>query len=174
MDSALRRGGNALRRDDGFSVVEVLIAAGIFLIIAIGVVPLFTGAIVRNRAGSESTSLNHMGLSRAEQVLELNFNDPSLDPATTTEYYSRLNRRWMPGTPTASDPGLWLRSTTVTQFNVSDLLDDGILNTPLPAGSDPVFVHVKQVQVAVQHARAAGNPLSAQRNRFGLRVLKTF
>jgi type II secretory pathway pseudopilin PulG len=165
--------GNALRRDGGFSVVEVLIAAGIFLIIAIGVVPMFTSAILRNRAGSESTSLNHMGLSRAEEVLELNFNDPTLQPATTQEYYSRLSRRWLPGTPTAADPGLWLRSTTITQFNVSDLLDDGILNTPLPAGSDPVFIHVKQVQVAVQHARVAGNPLGG-RNNFGLRVLKTF
>lgn len=157
----------------GFSVIEVLIASGIFLIIAMGVVPLFTEAIVRNRAGSESTSVSHFGISRAEEVLEMNFNDGRLSVATTQDYFSHSSRLWVAGTPPTADPADWLRSTTISQFNVTDLLDDGILNTPLPAGSDPVFVHVKQVQVGVAHARAAGNPLGG-RNSFRLRLLKTF
>ena len=42
-------------RERGFSVVEALVAAAIILVIASGVLPMFTRAMVNNVAGNEST-----------------------------------------------------------------------------------------------------------------------
>ncbi len=51
------------RGEQGFSLVEVLIAAAIFLVVALGIVPLFAQAIVNNRSGADYTTATNLAKS---------------------------------------------------------------------------------------------------------------
>lgn len=144
------------RAEAGFSFIEVVIAGLLMLMIAISVLPLFTEAAASNETGREYTEVSNMARSRAEELMQLPFNSAPLtitvnDKLETEEHYSKLNKRWMPGLApaTAGDTALWLRRTTVRQYAVSDL--DRLAN-PLPAGTPPEGIHVKEIQVEVRGA----------------------
>jgi Tfp pilus assembly protein PilV len=173
--AGLRADGRAGER--GFSVIEVLIAAGIFLIIAVGILPLFAHSITNNLSGREATDSANYSRSRVEQVLRAPFDNVSLAvPAgstvlTTTEYWSLTGQAWKAGAPTTADPAAWTRTTQVRQYSVTDLVDNGVLNTPLDGGADAGQVHLKEIVVTLQNVRAAG-PLGAGKT-FTLRMLKS-
>jgi type II secretory pathway pseudopilin PulG len=168
-----RRSPRAGDGDAGFSIIEVMVAAVILFVVALGVVTLMTRSMMSNQAGADSTSASQAGISREEQLYQLDFNNAVLTPGTTTEYYSRNDERWKAGTAPADDPALWTRTTVVTQFGLPDLFDDGIFNDPLPIGTDPAFVHIKRIEVTVASARDAANPIGSRRSLV-LRTLKPF
>jgi hypothetical protein len=62
--------------------------------------------------------------------------------------------------------------TTVRQYGITDT-DDGVLDNPLPGGTEPIFVHLKEVEVRLESERQAGNVLGGGRT-FTFRVLKPF
>jgi type II secretory pathway pseudopilin PulG len=143
------------RGEAGFSFIEVVIAGLLMLMIAISVLPLFTEAAASNETGREYTEVSNMARSRAEELMQLPFNAAALTIASgtslvTNEYYSKLNKRWLAGTtPATGDVALWLRRTTIRQFAVTNLDQ---LNNPLPAGTPPEGIHVKEIQVEVRGA----------------------
>ncbi|HEX6898788.1 MAG TPA: prepilin-type N-terminal cleavage/methylation domain-containing protein [Thermoanaerobaculia bacterium] len=141
----------------GFSVVEVLIAAAIFLIIAVGVLPLFVQSIRNNVAGRDATDISHVAKSRVEEMLQVPYNSLQV-PAGSTEsvvedYWSQTTKTWQTGTPTAND-AVWLRTTRVRQFALSDLTSDGVANTPLDGGTPTGQVHFKEIVVEIRSANA--------------------
>jgi type II secretory pathway pseudopilin PulG len=165
----------------GFSVIEVLIAAGIFLAIAVGLLPLFVNAIRNNVAGREATDVSNMGKSRVEELFQLPFDSPrlSLPGATTellvTDYYVALRDTsgplggvgyWTTEAPATSQVAPWVRTTRVRQYNLNDLTE------PLPGDTDPGQVHLKEIQVEIQGRRAIGNPLLGGRRELTLRIYK--
>lgn len=156
----------------GFSVVEVLIAAAIFLIIAVGVLPLFVQSIRNNVAGRDATDISHVAKSRVEEMLQVPYNSLEI-PAGSTEsvvqdYWSRSTKAWKTGTPTASD-AVWLRTTRVRQFALSDLTADGVANAPLDGGTPTGQVHFKEIVVEIRSANA--NILSSGKS-LTLRMLR--
>src|SRR5436305_13986434 len=88
----------------GFSLVEALVATGILLVIAIGVIPLFASSILNNTRGSDSTVSTNHSRSQVENLLQLPFNSPSLSvPATVSQ--AETDEWWAPGaTGTINDP----------------------------------------------------------------------
>ncbi|HYG64411.1 MAG TPA: hypothetical protein VEL74_17670 [Thermoanaerobaculia bacterium] len=146
-------------RSGGFSVIEVLIASAIFLVIAVGLLPLFAQSITSNLAGRETTDTTNHGRSRLEEIDQLSFFNPNLTvPAgetegTVQEYWSQKDKIWKAGAPPLADPALWMRTTRVRQFSVSDLNDDGTFDSPLDGDAAPGQVHLKEIQVAVRSAR---------------------
>ncbi len=157
----------------GFSVVEVLIAAGIFLIIAVGLLPLFVQSIRNNLAGREATDVSNMGKSRLEELFQLPFDSPRLAiPAASTElwvsdFYVLLGDssgpyggvgKWMTSAPTGlGDIGPWSRATRIRQFNLNDLEE------PLRGDTEPGQVHLKEIQVELQSRRSLANPFGGGR-----------
>ena len=145
----------ALQGEAGFSFLEVVIASLLLLMIAVAVLPMFTEAAASNETGREYTQVSNLARSRAEELMQLPFNSPSLTVSAgtslvTDEYYSVLNKRWMPGTtPATGDRAERLRRTTIRQFGVTNL---DALNSPLPAGTPPEGIHVKEIQVEVRGA----------------------
>ncbi len=140
----------------GFSVVEVLIAAAIFLIIAVGVLPLFVQSIRNNVAGRDATDISHVAKSRVEEMLQVPYNALEI-PAGSTEsvvqdYWSRSTKTWQTGTPTAGSEAVWLRTTRVRQFALSDLTADGVANAPLDGGTPAGQVHFKEIVVEIRSA----------------------
>ena len=160
------------RRAAGFSLVEAILASLILLVVALGVLPLFTRAMASNLSGSESTSLSNMATGRAEELYQLPFDHVQLTvPVGSTERVAE--ELWTDQAPywTLDDgeggaplpPGrvLWTRQTRIRQFNVNDLL--GASPTPLDGGTPPGSVHVKEIEVEVASARANSFALGASR-----------
>ncbi len=170
----------------GFSVVEALIAALILLIIALGIIPLFARALRDNTAGADATQASNHGRATLEEYQQLPFNNQALTlaPGATTlardeswaqgtrDAFGDVDEGWWPGTPSGRGLVLWTRTTTVRQFGINDL-DDGRLTAPLAGGTQPAFVHLKEVEVRLESERPVESPLGPGR-RIVFRVLKPF
>lgn len=168
-------GGGPMR---GMSLIEVVIASLILLMLALGIVPMFTRSMASNTAGAESTRVANMATQRAEELFQLPWDaaDLTIDPGDLElihdEVYTEEDGTFIEGTAAeAVDAGkspLWTRVTRIRQFNVNDL------NDPLP-GEDPLNptgdVHVKEIQVTVQGLRQGG-PLGRSRD-LTVRLLKS-
>jgi type II secretory pathway pseudopilin PulG len=145
----------------GMSLVEVLIAVAIMMVIALSIIPLFVRAIRQNREGATYTEVTNVARSALEEMVRHDFNSPELtiDAGTqkrTKQVYDRGLQRWVDSTaslPAPSDPGkphLYERWITVEQFHGGDFNDDGYLDTPLPAGTNPMQVQIKRIRVQVR------------------------
>ncbi len=181
-----KRGVKASSSMAGFSVVESLIASLILLIIALGVIPLFARALRDNTTGADATQASNHGRASLEEYKQLPFNNQALalpaGAATLTrdeswaqgakDVFGDADEGWWPGAPTGRGLLLWSRSTTVRQYGMNDV-DDGRLNTPLVGGTQPAFVHLKEVEVRLESERPLTSPLGPGR-QVVFRVLKPF
>jgi prepilin-type N-terminal cleavage/methylation domain-containing protein len=165
-------------RQAGFSLIEVLIAAGIMLIVALGVLPLFTQSMVNNSAGNDYTQVSNYAKSELERLNELPFDSPSLTiPAgqpsiITTDFYSPTRRRWVTAVVLASEKPTWTRTITVEQCSLSGV-ENGRCEATLPGGATPAFVHVKDIEVAIVGGRPQGGILGTGK-RITLATMKPF
>jgi prepilin-type N-terminal cleavage/methylation domain-containing protein len=164
LGSASRLAARALRgrarEEKGFSLIEVLIAAAIFLIVALGIVPFFTQAIVNNRAGADFTQSTNYAKSELERLYALPFSSPDLQVTTgssavTVSYLSLASQTWVPAI-TGTDAALWTRTVTIRQYDLSHMLSGAAVADALPAGTPVSFVHSKQIEVKVQSGRSGG------------------
>jgi hypothetical protein len=142
----------------------VLIAAALMLVIAVGIIPLFTQSMVNTIGGSESTTVSNFGKTRLEEMLQLPIDDASLTlPAGVTElvveeYWSFATETWVPGAaPAPGDPGPWTRRTVVKQYAIDDI-NDGKLDSPV-AGGNNLNDHLREITVTIASTREGG-PLS--------------
>ena len=163
------------RSEAGFSLVEVLIATALLLLIVIGLIPLFTRSMLNNVEGDEATRATNVAVDNFERLLSLPFDSlPMSLPAgvaiTTQDDALLLNtNQWHDaGSIPAGDHARYLRTTTVQQFNISDLLDNGTLDNPLPGGWTPSQVHIKVVDIQVGNPRKVGAP------PYAVRVIQAF
>lgn len=166
-------------RSSGFSVVEVMIASAIFLLIAIGVLPLFTQSIKNNLSGREATEVSNHGRSKVEELLQMPFASPDMTVPTTgnvgetTEYWSDTEKKWKPGdAPDSSDPAkpLWVRTIRIRQYAISDLKDNNVLDNPLSGTAANGQVHMKEIEVEVTSVRE-DSPLGRGKT-FSVRMLR--
>jgi len=169
----------------GFSLVETLIAALLFLVVVVGMLPLFLSSITNNNAGNDYLHATNFARSDLEQLHKLPFTDPSLTIAggstttTTTDYFAQNPLltgvgQWLT-TATAAAPQLvlWQRSATVRQYSVSAFADGTLsINQALDGGADPIFVHLKEVRVQLTGQRQTASLGPARQLTF--RVLKAF
>lgn len=180
-----RKHGQVPAAAAGFSVVEALIAAAILLVIALGLIPLFARAIVDNTTGSDSTQSTNHTRTQLEEIIQLPFNHqrlvlpPGALQSQAVESWTQgaveqtgdAQEGWWPGTPADKGLPLWTRTTRVRQYNISDL-DDGTLDNPQEGGTQPTFVHLKEVEVRLDNAKSGsllgGGPAQT------VRVLKPF
>ena len=176
----------------GFSLIEALIATAVLGFIAIGILPLFTQAMVNNKQGADSTTVTTFSKTDLESLDTVPFDGPGMSltppfpqcvvagcPTTNcwtlvggsslvkVEWYVQqssgamggTNGQWCPGgatAPTGLGQVLWKRTTTVQQYNVTDLA----FANPEPSGTSPDFVHLKRIQVVVQRP-SPGMPATA-------------
>ena len=180
-----REPGRARRRHDevGFSLIEVLVASVILLVILLGIIPLFLRSMSNRQSGLESTAVGSYARTRAETLLELPFDHPQLtvpagrDELEVVEYLPLGDREWTTDAA-AADSAAWVRTTHVRQFGSADLLDgdtdgDGdSLDRPLPGGTNPRSIQLKEIEVAVTSNREAGALQAGE--ELTVRVLKAF
>jgi type II secretory pathway pseudopilin PulG len=154
------------RRDAGFSIIEALIAAAILLIIALGLLPLFSRSINDNVTGNDATQATNVGRTRIEDLLHLPIKNKKLEIPSASAV-GELKESWTMGDPQKTgdadegwwkDPAghgtvLWIRTTRVSLYDISDL-DDGVLNSPLNgSSSSSATISFKQIQVEVENPK---------------------
>jgi len=66
------------RSSAGFTLVETLVAMGLFAIAMLAIAPLFIGSLKSNGAGQDFTVLNALAKQQLEQVMQYAFTDPRL------------------------------------------------------------------------------------------------
>jgi hypothetical protein len=185
-------------RERGVSLVEVLIAALLLVIVALGLVPLLTRAMVSNVSGADSTTVSNYAKTGAENLRQASFFWQELIvPAGQTEglqtyYWTRGDGQevgdsvegWVrmaappdPDTilapPTGRGDVPWRRNTRVHYYHIDDLQGDSRFNTPLDGGTDPIFVHLKDYEVQVEGVEQSSH-IIGQRRRIIVRTLKAF
>lgn len=160
------------RTDRGFSVVEVLIATLLFLIIAVGILPLFAASARNNLDGREATEVSNFGRSAVEDLLQAPFNAPALTVPggstmrSTEQYFDDADQVWK-DQPGSGPEDLWRRRIQVRQFSVQNP------ETPLDGNEDIGQVHFKEIAVQVWHARNSQSVALGAGRRFSVRMLKS-
>jgi hypothetical protein len=144
----------------------------------VGLLPLFMRSIVENIEGKESTIVSNHGRTELETFNELTFNNWELEITAGTErqvqqFYTigapdyRGDEEWVDTVP-AGETAPFTRTTTIRQLGISRVADndldgiideiqgledddyDGIFDNPLPVGTTPGAIHLKQVEVDIQ------------------------
>ncbi len=72
----------ATRRQAGFTLVELIVALGLFGFVLLAITPLFMASVRSNFSGNEYTSIHILARDRLEELMNLPFNDPQLSPGT--------------------------------------------------------------------------------------------
>ena len=72
----------ATRRQAGLTLVELLVALGLFGFVLLAITPLFIASVKSNFSANEYTSIHVLARDRLEQLMNLPFNDPQLSPGT--------------------------------------------------------------------------------------------
>lgn len=162
------------RQSAGFSLIEVMVAGLILLVIALGLIPLYTRSIRSNVEGFDYSQVSNFAKSRAEEFRQLPFNsapltlDPGDEQLEVQDFYSWNEHRWIDEDDwtAGEDVALFTRTTTVRQLGVTDLA------SPVPGGSPPAGVHLKEITVEVQGSRESGHVLGPGKT-IAVRVLKS-
>jgi len=136
-----------LTAQSGVSLIEVLIAAVLFLIIMLGTLPLFTRSLTSNASGSLATTNASDVRDALERIYQVQWDQVA--SGTTTEVSAKGETTWydsLPGDKTLRST----RTTTVREYHVS-ALDDGVLEESemLAAGADPYWVNLKEIETNV-------------------------
>ena len=85
--SAMPPKPHPLQNQQGFSLIEVLIAMGIMTIVAIGILPMFTQSVANNFQGRETSQAVNRARSELEALVQADFNSEQLTllPGETVE-----------------------------------------------------------------------------------------
>jgi Tfp pilus assembly protein PilV len=154
-------------------MIELMIAAVLLMVIALGLIPLFAQAIRNNATGSDVSQAANSNSSRIEEALQLPFNSESFEIKSgqpsreVDDSWARGNlvigdksEGWWPAvdakgtSPTGKGLILWNRLMTTQQYSMNNL-DPKKNDFTLTAdekelgGTEPIFVHLKQIEVVL-------------------------
>jgi type II secretory pathway pseudopilin PulG len=170
------------RGERGMSLVEALIAMALLLLVTIGILPLFTRAMVNNAAGSAATQAANHARHRLEELEQLPINNVGLEVAAGNQlliqdqYFSGAgliqgDEEW---DTAGTGIEMWFRTTRVRQFRLvdppgaidadldlvveaigglEDLDEDGEFDNPLGPTPDISSIHVKEISVELVSPR---------------------
>lgn len=159
----------------GFSLIEALIAALLLLFIVLGVLPLFSRAMMNNIQGNDASNIANGAIGSFEEHFTLDYRaEPLTVPVgsnvlETTDFWSLEHNDWLAAIDTAAgDQAQYTRTARLRQFSYRDIAEDGDFDTPLPGGADPANIQFKVVEVEIANQRMVGAP------NFRVRALTSF
>lgn len=171
-----------VNRQGGFSLIEVLVGFLVLLLVLIGLLPMFTRAVIQNIQGRESTIVTNHGGTELENIFQLGFNNWDLEVTagtlrSSTQFWGNGfqdhigDGEWLDVYPVTELP-LWQRTTEIRQFSINGVNDtdldgvldeivgledddwDGYFDNALPTGTSPNAIHLKEVRVRMTSTRA--------------------
>jgi hypothetical protein len=148
----------------GFSVIEASIASAILLIVAVGLLPMFTLSIANNQQGRDSMEITNQSRSELERLLQLDFQDPELTVPnglavlTVESYFPSPEEGWVSSGDYDGGGYIYHRIVNVRQF-ASSALDDGLLHADEAVqGDEAADVNFKEILVQMESAGGIGAP----------------
>jgi type II secretory pathway pseudopilin PulG len=105
------------RSESGVTLVELLIAVALLGFILLGIAPLFIASVKSNYSANEYTSIHNLARDRLEQLMNLPFNDPQLQPGAYANDLPLLLPAPIPPTP-ATIPNPFSRTYEVHQYQI--------------------------------------------------------
>ncbi|MGD8441143.1 MAG: prepilin-type N-terminal cleavage/methylation domain-containing protein [Holophagae bacterium] len=126
-----------LRIEDGFSLIEVLMALLILAIVSLGIAGMFSHAMVVSASGYDYARLASQARFVLEELRARPFNDPTLVATTGTT--------WVPQTAVYSNRN-FTATYAVEDFAIHSWAD--LPNWPAPVGINPATV--KRITVRVR------------------------
>lgn len=172
MEMTLRRVSRKTPRpgaEAGFSMIEALIAAAILLMIALGLLPLFSRSIMDNSNGNDLTQGSNHGRAQLEELIQVPFNNEAVTVPGGAEMLEVVDswaqgepdesndedEGWWPDEPSDKGTVLWRRTTRVRQFSVTSLADGRLEDDEsLAGGTQANFVQLKQVEVELENEKS--------------------
>jgi len=70
-----------LKKENGFTLIEVLVAITIFAVGLLAVAAMQNSAVLMNSSAGKLTNLSALGMDEIEKLSSLPYTDPSLNPA---------------------------------------------------------------------------------------------
>jgi type II secretory pathway pseudopilin PulG len=164
------------------SLVEVLVAALIMVVVALGLIPLFARSMRQNREGANFMDLTNVARSALEEHLQMDFAAPRLtipagsDELVVQQYWDSATDQWLPlpaDLNTLPATAEFERTIQIQQFASGDLILDGTLDDPLAGDVPADLVQLKRIRVMVRALTVAGREYVAGRpTPVALEVLK--
>ena len=166
---------------DGFSLVEVLLAATLLLVVVVSVLPLFSNALERNAAGGRASVMTTFAMEDLEEINQGAIDHDDWDLTANVldlgkEYWADAaadrmgDERWEADT-LSGGPFYWERSAKIRKYLYADVTPGYIdvegagivgLGHPelydSPVSSDGSGVHIVELRVTIQPR--SGLPLS--------------
>ncbi len=126
-----------LPRDDGFTLIEVLVALVILAIVALGIAGMFSHAMVVNASSYDYARLASQARFVLEELRARPFVDPTLNATAATV--------WAPQNAAYSNDQ-FTATYSITDFGIGNWTDLG--TWPAPTGVNPA--NVKRITVRVR------------------------
>jgi len=132
------RCGLIQRSDQGFTLVEVLMALLILAIVALGIAGMFSHAMVVNASGYDYARLASQARFILEELHARPFTDPTLAPTTGVT--------WIPQNATYSNNN-FTATYAVTEYNIGNWTD---LSGAWPVTAGGMTGNVKRITVRIR------------------------
>jgi prepilin-type N-terminal cleavage/methylation domain-containing protein len=136
-----------LRSDEGFTLVEVLMALLILAIVSLGIAGMFSHAMVVNASGYDYARLASQARFVLEELRARDFDDPSL--AATT------GATWLPQSAVYSNRN-FTATYSVTDFSINNWNDLAVWQVPtgvVPGNIKRITVRVRSTAQNLQGRR---------------------
>ncbi len=133
----------ATRRQSGLTLVELLVALGLFGFVLLAITPLFMASVKSNFSGNEHTSIHVLARDQLEQLMNLPFNDPQLSPGS----HDVISPPVLPGG--ARNPFRRRYEVLPFQIPASESVQTNQPFVPTPVTSPEQTVQYKRIDVTV-------------------------
>ena len=115
-----------LKKENGYTLIEVLIALTIFAVGLLAVAGMQTSAIRMNSTAGKLTNLSAWGMDKIEELSALPYSDPLLDPAVNP-HQEQVGDYTISWTVIDNNPITNTKNITVTVIGRGKRMEFGIL-----------------------------------------------
>lgn len=155
MMSQRARASNVPAGQRGFTIVEVLMAAALFLFITLSITALFSKSVVSNRSGADSSAITALTRTQAEDLFQADLDALRLevpagfDELVLRQYWDETTQTFTETAPADGVKAKYEREIRVRNCNIGDMAD-GTCDTPITSDMDQELISLKEIVITLE------------------------